>query len=336
MFEKLIKELNRLNNMKVEVPLESDQEGYRDHQCPNEACEYVFKCQEDDWANLFKDEAVFCPRCGHNAPSDSWFTLEQIEKARSQATEHIHAVVKNAMHADARSFNRRQTNKGFITMSLSVSGSPSAINYIVPVEAREVFEKKIQCNECHARYAVIGSAFFCPCCGKDSADTAFDEAMKSIRLQMDSVGSIIQAVEPVLGKDGAADNAREMIESKLCECVSAFQRFCDVTFHTHFPGVRVKFNSFQKLDAGSQYWKDAIGKGYEDALMEKERDQLTVSFQRRHILQHNNGVVDQKYIDRSGDTSYIVGQRVVITPEEVKRVTDQLQILVAMVRSNLS
>ena len=37
-----------------------------------------------------------------------------------------------------------------------------------------------------------------------------------------------------------------------------------------------------------------------------------IIFERRHILEHNNGLVDQKYLDKSNDMAYTVGQRIVV------------------------
>ena len=39
---------------------------------------------------------------------------------------------------------------------------------------------------------------------------------------------------------------------------------------------------------------------------------MNLLFQRRHLIEHNNGMVDQRYIDKSGDNSYAVGQRLVV------------------------
>ena len=39
---------------------------------------------------------------------------------------------------------------------------------------------------------------------------------------------------------------------------------------------------------------------------------MNMLFQRRHLIEHNNGMVDQKYIDKSGDSSYVIGQRLVV------------------------
>ena len=75
MFESLIRELENLNHKKISVPINADAEGYLDKECPSKECLFVFKAKEEDWKNLFKDEAVYCPMCGHNAPADSFWTI---------------------------------------------------------------------------------------------------------------------------------------------------------------------------------------------------------------------------------------------------------------------
>ena len=71
MFDELLKELKRLERTtKVSVPIHTDQKGCMDRQCPAESCEFLFKVHEEDWKNIFKDEAVWRPFCRHEAPSD--------------------------------------------------------------------------------------------------------------------------------------------------------------------------------------------------------------------------------------------------------------------------
>ncbi|MCG7947315.1 MAG: hypothetical protein N0C84_13310 [Candidatus Thiodiazotropha taylori] len=77
MFDELLKELKRLEQTKsISIPVEIDEKGYADRQCPAENCEFLFKVHEEDCKNIFKDEAVWCPMCRHEAPADKWYTKE--------------------------------------------------------------------------------------------------------------------------------------------------------------------------------------------------------------------------------------------------------------------
>ena len=164
MFRNTLRMLEQLNGtMTYKMDVLPDEDGYYDKECPNEKCLSKFKVNAEDWKNLFSDEAVFCPFCGHSAPSRSWWTTEQIEQAKEQAINQVSAKIGQALEADAREFNRSQPRKSFIKMSMKFSGRTSFIN--LPASALEEMEQKIQCEKCGARYAVVGSAFYCPCCG---------------------------------------------------------------------------------------------------------------------------------------------------------------------------
>ena len=39
----------------------------------------------EDWKNICKDEAIYCPKCGKSETSDKWFTTEQVEEGKRQA-----------------------------------------------------------------------------------------------------------------------------------------------------------------------------------------------------------------------------------------------------------
>ena len=83
-------------------------------------------------------------------------------------------------------------------------------------------------------------------------------------------------------------------------------------------------NAFQRLDQGSDLWKKSTGKGYDDWLSNTESDSLLILFQKRHLLAHNEGIVDVKYINKSNDTTYKQGQRIVVCEKDI----DQLIFLI--------
>ena len=57
------------------------------------------------------------------------------------------------------------------------------------------------------------------------------------------------------------------------------------------------FNAFQQLDQGSQLWKEVIGKEYTHWITNEEFSRLQILYQRRHLLSHNEGIVDEKYFE---------------------------------------
>lgn len=63
-----------------------------------------------------------------------------------------------------------------------------------------------------------------------------------------------------------------------------------------------------------------IGYGYEKWLTESEIEMLKLYFQRRHLFEHNNGMIDEQYLSKTNDTGYAAGQRLVIRKDEIEAV----------------
>ena len=186
MFRDLIKTMNAINEQKISIPIETDGKGYVDKQCPAKDCEFIFKVNGDDWSNKFKDEKIWCPLCRHEAPADQWFTIDQIEHAKREAITILKGKVHNALISGAQKFNSRQPKKSFISMSLKVNCGYKR-TYIIPARAAELMQFEIQCENCDARFAVIGSAYFCPCCGFNSVTRTFSDSLRKISAKKDNL-----------------------------------------------------------------------------------------------------------------------------------------------------
>src|SRR5690606_21225161 len=83
------------------------------------------------------------------------------------------------------------------------------------------------------------------------------------------------------------------------------------------PDKKFKMNAFQNLEIGGDLWKESFGSTYTDWLSNAEFSRLVALFQRRHLLAHTEGIVDQKYLEKSGDNNCKVGQRISIKEKDV-------------------
>lgn len=311
MFEDVLKKLNNLKS--VSVPLEADEKGYIDKQCPSEDCEFLFKVHADDWSNIFKDEAVWCPMCRHEAPATQWYTIAQVEHAKEQALKLVKGEIHNALVSGAERFNRQQPKNTFITMTMNVQGGRMQTS-VIPAKAAEEMQLEIQCEKCNSRYAVIGNAFFCPACGYNSVARNYSDALKKIQVKRDSLGIIRQALIESTGKDEAEVTCRSLLETCISDGVVAFQKFCEGLYDDF---GEAPFNAFQRLEQGSELWEKTVGHGYSDWLSPDELQGLKVLYQKRHILAHNDGLVDAQYIKKSGDVTYKEGQRIVVSERDI-------------------
>lgn len=326
MFKDLIREIERMEREPARLPVKADADGYFDRECPDTECEFQFKVIVQEWGDGFEGKEMHCPLCGMVAPADHFWTKEHLEQAKHQAVRYFSGRLGQAMSRRARSFNARQPKGGFISMSLRYKG-PTHIPALVSLEAAEEMQLKIACEQCGAHFAVIGSAFFCPKCGYSSAVRMFNDALAKIEAKVQHLERVVQAVAQV-DKDSAELTRRSLLESGLSDAVVAFQRVMEELYRSQPSAQKLQQNVFQRLADGSQLWKAAGWPAYSDILSPTGLARLNILFQRRHLLAHREGIVDNQYIQRSGDTKYTAGQRVVVRPEQVVALVDLVRKLV--------
>lgn len=334
MFKNLRNTLDQLSKTtSVSVGISADEMGYFDKECPSESCLFRFKVKAEDWTRLEGGSQIMCPMCGHGDTSNKWYTTEQVEKAKAKAVATLQGAINRAMRDDAREFNQRQPRNSFIKMSMKVTGGERTSDIDVPIEAAEAMELEITCESCSTRFAVIGSAFFCPGCGHNSAERMFDDALRKIDVKVSNVDVVREAIERQAGKDAAAVTARSMLESCLPDGVVAFQKHCEALY-SKLPGAKpAPFNAFQRLHDGSELWRSSVGRGYSDWISASELLTLSIMFQRRHLLAHAEGIVDTKYLGNTGDPEYVAEQRIVVGPNDVRQMIDIIAKLAKEIRA---
>ncbi|WP_319498116.1 hypothetical protein [uncultured Cohaesibacter sp.] len=319
MFKNLQRELERLGRMKeISVPIESDSEGYLDKECPSASCLFFFKIYGEDWSNIVRDEEVFCPSCGHVAPAASWYPREQVEAGRSYALGTITNSMNKAMRADATASKRRQHRNSFLSINIDAKGGKDAV--LVPVAATEPMRLRTTCENCGCRYSYVGAAYFCPSCGANSASHTFMQTLNASRTAAGLGDTLRNTLEP----DDAAVMIRTLLEKAIQDTVMSFQRLNEQLYERQ-SGKTARRNVFQNLDKGSELWAAEIGHGYVDLIGQIRLDQLRIYFQQRHLLAHQQGIVDQDYIDRSGDQTYAIGQRLLIRDSAVNEFADLVE-----------
>lgn len=295
--------------MEIPIKIQSDEKGYYDRECPNEDCLYTFKVYMEDWEKKVSDEEVHCPMCGWVDTSDKWWTQEQLDEMEKIAASYALNYIEGELDKAFGNLARSTRNNKFIKITYKPSRRTTFINN--PIGQREEWETEITCEKCGTRYSVIGSAFFCPCCGHNSAISAFNDSMESIHKMLDSLADMRELLTGKYEKDSAETMYRSLLENSIGTMVSAFQKFA-CSKYEELSNKAARVNDFQIVEKGSQLIFEASGKNYGDWLSEDELARMNTMFQRRHLIEHNGGMIDQKYIEKSGDTAYSIGQRIII------------------------
>jgi uncharacterized Zn finger protein (UPF0148 family) len=323
MFDDVIRKLKRLERgVQVQIQLPLDDDGYLDRRCSHPECQSDFKVLFDDWRDKVRDEEVLCPLCRHAADSGEWNTDAQQEYIQQATTRYIQKELGDAFRSSARRFNQSQPRGGFIKMSMSYR--PGRLPILIPATASEAMRQQAACESCGCRYSSIGAAFYCPACGHNSASSTFDGAVATVRKTLDALDVIQQAIVQAADEDTAEDSIRQICENGLVKLVSAFQRFAEARFDglPNRAAFNPRRNLFQNLAESNDLWRTTIGSSYEDMLTSAEHSDLERYFQQRHLLAHREGLVDQAYVDKSGDSRYAVGQRLIIRRDSVRVLAD--------------
>ena len=152
---------------------------------------------------------------------------------------------------------------------------------------------KIDCSECGCRFAVIGSAFFCPACGHNSSDRMFRQSLATIAATLNHLGPITAGITD---QDAAETMRRLLVEDSLQRIVTAFQRYAEALYARHPNPPKARRNIFQNLADGSALWDAAFGSPYSKYLGPSQLELVQRYFQQRHLLAHCEGLVDSDYV----------------------------------------
>ncbi len=82
--------------------------------------------------------------------------------------------------------------------------------------------------------------------------------------------------------------------------------------------------SFQNIVCARKILNSAFGFDIFSNLSTEEISFINKMFQKRHVYTHNNGLVDQKYLDKTGETGLKIGQLLRIRCDEVKHIINTI------------
>ncbi len=289
------------NRIKVSLP--TDENGYTGRECPDQDCEGYFKVIFG--TGLPDAPQCHCPYCGHSADQSDFATRDQIEYAKSVAMRKItDAVVK-----DLKGFEFDIKPKGpfGIGMSMKVKpGPPHPIRYY----REKAMETHVVCADCTLRYAVYGVFAFCPDCRQHNSIQILDKNLEVVGKMLDMAGSV------------QAELADRLVENALEDCVSAFdglgRELCRVYAAKAADPAKAEKASFQNLEGSRQIMRSMYGLDPGDGLGPDDWAKAIRGFQKRHVVAHKMGVVDEDYVRKTGDLRAVVGRKVTIGADEVR------------------
>jgi hypothetical protein len=289
--------------MQVKVTLPRDAKGLTARECPK--CKKVFKIKTGTGltgSNL----PCHCAYCGYVAGHDHFYTKGQIEYARSVAMRQFGEI----LHKELKKLEFDTGPQGPLGIRLSMKLKPHS-----PEPIRYYYEKKLEtdvvCDRCTLVYAIYGEFAFCPDCGSHNSITILRKNIEFVEKML----ALAEAQEQ--------DLAERLVGDGLENLVSAFDGFgrevCRVAAPKASNSNEASDVRFQNLLVAQTRVQKLFGVDLSSFVSPDDWAFLCRCFQKRHVLAHSMGVVDDDYLKATGDRSAIIGRKIVVAPPEVKR-----------------
>ncbi len=285
-----MRHLRQLSN-EFSISLQPDEDGYLGRECPK--CESYFKITTG--TGIEGEPPCHCPYCGHCAKQHQFFTKAQIEYAQS-------VVINKVSEAVIEDLNL-------------VEGRPEPIQHYRELQ----LEEEVVCDNCTLRYTIFGSFAFCPDCGRHNSRQILE---KNLSLAEKMIG---------LADQVESDLSNQLVADSLENGVSAFDGFgreiCRVHASKASDAKKAENISFQNLTGAQKNVQNFFAIDLAAGLDDQDWSFVCRCFQKRHLLAHKMGVVDDAYLKATDDPHATVGRKVTIHANEVTEMLGHVRML---------
>jgi hypothetical protein len=274
----------------------------------------------DDYKALPDDPRLTCPYCCHEDDHSQFFTKQHIERTMGAAQEYASQLIDGSLDNIFTNMTRRVNSRGgAVRMSYSGSSRSRSGPKPLPVVVEEAPISERTCDRCHNRYAVFGDHVACPVCGPHPPKTVATDALDA----QDAVLSVVDHVPAeVLAHLREAGALEKTAAGVLGSVVGTVETFLKQTFLACVAGgdtlIAGKGNVFQRLDDAAQLYKDHLDIDIPAALGAADWNRLLVLYGIRHLLTHNNGIVDAKHMTKFPGKGFLLGQHVTVSTADAK------------------
>lgn len=254
-------------------------------QCASQECKKYFRIHG---ASL--SDEMFCPYCGELFKKDELFTKGQIDFALKQVTPEI---LESAAREIQKAFSKRTSGQQDVSFKPAHIPRPKRpdTSYQEPT-----VDSELTCPQCEARFQVDGIFGFCPKC-----------KLENILVYDANVHLIEQEI-------ASAQDQTRALRHAYSDLVSAFESFCrqragrDVTKNVRF----------QNLKEARKFFLETSAIDIFDNLPDDDLKLLRRVFLKRHVHEHNGGIIGDRYIREVPEDKHLLGLKASLSLDEFK------------------
>lgn len=199
-------------------------------------------------------------------------------------------------------------------------------NKLTPKQ-KEMLATHVDCQTCGANFTVYQAFESCPACKDEQNHVIFKKNLELVGKQLELAQTITTELHTLL------------VENSLEDLVSSFdgfaRRLTDKSKNKASKPDKVGYLSFQNLKKARKDVKQLFGFDLSTPLNQERWYSANDSFQKRHLLTHNLGLVDEAYIEKSKNKSVVIGERIKIDTFEINALIEDVDILALHVLTTL-
>ena len=220
-------------------------------------------------------------------------TKAQIEYAKSIVIRQV----TNAIHEDLKDMEFDHPPRGAFGIGISMMVKRDGSHPIRYYREKQL-ETEVVCDKCTLRFAIYGVFGWCPDCSAHNSARSWARTWNWRRRNS-------------LSRIRGEGPGRLLTGDALENVVSAFDGFGREVCERK--GAEIRFQSL--VGARNAYRKSSDRPG--ERSLHRGLGKRLPRLQKRHLLAHKMGVIDEDYVQKANDPGAIVGRKVRVTADEV-------------------
>jgi hypothetical protein len=270
-----------------------------------------------------------CPYCGHTAPTPD-FMPAQMARVQAAAAgvgeQYIQQLFSDMFEDVARGYS----GPSGTGISLSYRPGTPPPTRSLPAYEIEPTRRSMTCLHCGETFAVYGLAIYCPECGQLAPQQQFAEL---VRVQRDRLAALERLDDNTRRDLKEAGVFTANYESTFKDGFTALETYLKNRFQREATNVTKQPSSttFQRLDETNALYIAHVGVDPRQRAGQPLWDELQQAAAIRHVLVHNSGVIDDKFLDRQPGWPQRLGERIQVRRTDVDSFIDALERFTAAV-----
>lgn len=265
-----------------------------------------------------RSDQTVCPYSGVIADHQEFTHPEDIRAATKLVEHAFLADMEDVVSGMVRGLKRQMSGSKGLKITVNSSSTPRRPR---PRFSRRDLLRVLVCDHCGRDYGVFAIALFCPDCGAPNLRLHFARECEIVALQIQMADRTDQNEELAYRIMG---NAHE-------DVLTAFEATLKAVY-LHGKGqmtaTKSPRNEFQNVEKARRRFAELNVDPFA-SLSESALEALELNIQKRHVIGHNLGIMDERFVGyaggaRVGETVHLVGTDVATFAGIAQHVVDDL------------